>query len=115
MCYEKIVYNYIKDNYNKILREPSGILKHKFIVPGTGYQQQLWDWDSWLTDVAISQVAIKENTLDALFEYQKGCIEVFAAQCDAETGRIPIVITDKFAFPNNSDGIITNCSKPVLK
>lgn len=114
MCYEKIVYNYIKDNYNKILREPSGILKHKFIVPGTGYQQQLWDWDSWLTDVAISQVAIKENTLDALFEYQKGCIEDFAAQCDAETGRIPIVITDKFAFPNNSDGIITNCSKPVL-
>lgn len=67
MCYEKIVYNYInyiKDNYNKILREPSGILKHKFIVPGTGYQQQLWDWDSWLTDVAISQVAIKENTLE---------------------------------------------------
>ncbi len=88
MCYEKIVYNYIKDNYNKILREPSGILKHKFIVPGTGYQQQLWDWDSWLTDVAISQVAIKENTFDALFEYQKGCIEDFAAQCDAETGRI---------------------------
>lgn len=74
MCYEKIVYNYInyiKDNYNKILREPSGILKHKFIVPGTGYQQQLWDWDSWLTDVAISQVAIKENTQKIHLNFQK--------------------------------------------
>ena len=59
MDYEKIIYDYIKKNCVRILREPSGILKHKFIVPGTGYQQQLWDWDSWITDVAISKVAIK--------------------------------------------------------
>ena len=76
--YENLIYSYIKDNYHKILRESGGQLKHKFIVPGAVYSKTLWDWDSWLTDVAITQVAVNEGGLEEFFPYQKGCIENFA-------------------------------------
>ena len=32
-----------------MFREPVGNLKYKFIVPGSVYNNCLWDWDSWLT------------------------------------------------------------------
>ena len=69
--YENTVYSFIKGNYNKILREPVGQLKHKFIVPGAVYTKELWDWDSWLTDIAITQVAENEGTLNDVYPYQK--------------------------------------------
>lgn len=114
MNYEQIVYDYIKNNYNKLLREPDGIIRHKFIVPGAAYQRQVWDWDSFLTDVGISQVAVNNGTLAEFYEYQKGCVQNFADFCDPKTGRIPVVITEKFAFPGEADKGVTNASKPVL-
>ena len=52
--YENLITDYIKNQKYKILREPSGKRPYKFIVPGACYSHQLWDWDSWFTDVAIS-------------------------------------------------------------
>ena len=54
--YEQLIYDYVKNNHDQILREPMGQLKHKFIVPGSVYRYDLWDWDSWLTDIAIRQI-----------------------------------------------------------
>jgi neutral trehalase len=35
-------------------REPGGEIPHPFITPGSAqYCDVLWDWDSWLTDVAL--------------------------------------------------------------
>ena len=53
---DELIYSYIKDNYYKILREPGGKLNHPFIVPGAVYAKTLWDWDSWLTNVALRQI-----------------------------------------------------------
>ena len=31
--------------------------QHLFIVPGVScHTNQLWDWDSWLTDIGINQI-----------------------------------------------------------
>ena len=112
--YENTVYSFIKGNYNKILREPVGQLKHKFIVPGAVYSKELWDWDSWLTDIAITQVAENEGTLNDVYPYQKGCVENFADCADKETGRIYIMVSDSNSFPDASLKGAVNCSKPVL-
>ena len=32
-------------------------MKHPFIVPGSGYINSLWDWDFWLTDLALRRIA----------------------------------------------------------
>jgi len=49
---EQIVQQYVRQFGNMTFREPSGQLKHKYLVPG-GYYQQLWDWDSMLTGTAL--------------------------------------------------------------
>ncbi len=112
--YEEKIYDYIKNNYYKILREPQGQLAHRFIVPGAVYDMTLWDWDSWLTDIAITQVAVKEGTLAAFEDYQKGCIRNFVEHMGKTNGKLPIVITDEFCVPDPDAPEKSNSSKPVL-
>lgn len=68
--YEKLICNYAQNNYTKMFREPDGNLKHKFIVPGSVYANSLWDWDSWLTDIALSNLDSDRD----ISEYEKGCV-----------------------------------------
>lgn len=91
--YIDIIKEYSKDAYKWITREPKGSLRHPFIVPGKPYPYQLWDWDSWLTDVAARQI-ILDNGGDGMaefLEYEKGCIVNFLEHTD-ENGKIPILI-----------------------
>ena len=62
--YIKAIKEYSKNAYKKIVREPAGYLKHPFIVPGAVYSNQLWDWDSWLTNIAIRQTLLDNNNKD---------------------------------------------------
>lgn len=112
--YEELVSDYIARSYYQILREPEGIIRHPFIAPGACYDCTLWDWDSWLTDIAITPVARKSGCLDRFFPYQKGCILNFCQHMDRETGWIPIMIGADGYLPLKEKAQDTNCSKPVL-
>lgn len=92
----KLIEEYAQKNYREIFREPNGYLKYKFIVPGSKYSDNLWDWDSWLTNVALRQFVTDD--IDNITEYEKGCILNFLNIMD-EKGRIPIVITPNLYFP----------------
>ena len=83
-------------------------------VPMLDYSKTLWDWDSWLTDVAITQVAVNEGSLKDFFPYQKGCIENFTDFADKETGRTYIMISDESFLPDRSLKGAVNGGKPVL-
>jgi putative isomerase len=111
--------NIFKD-YKGMFKPAKGNLKYPFITPGcSSYQDQLWDWDSWLTDVALRQILL-ENGADAdrqeAAKYEQGCVMNFL---DAVSGgRIPVVIG-----PSNKDIMITgpdfiplqhNMHKPCL-
>lgn len=107
--YGELILNYTKENYTKVFREPNGIMKHKYIVPGSIYES-LWDWDSWATNMALREVAKSED----ICEYEKGCILNFLDNVD-EFGRIPILITPKFISPvYESNEINMNVHKPCL-
>ena len=102
-----LILEYAKNNYKKMFREPDGLLKRKFIVPGAAYTNSLWDWDSWLTGIALSQVAEEDTT-----RWQMGCVLNFLDRED-EIGRVPVVI-----FPDTDTNRqwpgITNVHKPCL-
>lgn len=49
---------------NECLREPAGIMKYKFLVPGGGYTT-LWDWDSFFMACSVDE---------ELLEYSKGSV-----------------------------------------
>ena len=55
--YIELVQSYVKGNYKKCFREPHGKFKYPCVVPGSSYSAQLWDWDSWLTDIALAAAA----------------------------------------------------------
>lgn len=107
-AYAALIEKYTKENFKKCLREPSGYLKYKFIVPGSFYSDDLWDWDSWLTDLALRKVASNEEIAD----YEKGCVLNFLEQID-EQGRMPIYIRPNLV-PRPRPDEEKNIHKPCL-
>ncbi len=107
--YEDAILTYAKRDYKKLFREPDGFLQHKFIVPGSCYSNSLWDWDCWLTNLALRKI---EGTED-ISEYERGCILNFCDHVD-EQGRMPIFILPKRVYPLFRPKHKTNLHKPVL-
>lgn len=110
-------------------RKPAGSLKYPFLVPGSDqYANQLWDWDSWLADIALRQIIMengKPKDLDELLEHEKGCVLNFLEYGGGD-GWIPICITSDMPgrgqamqmlnpwSPEKVNPYKTNTHKPVL-
>lgn len=108
--YATLITDYTKARYRDMFREPSGTMAHKFIVPGSAaYHNCLWDWDSWLTDLALRRVAGN----DEILAYEQGCILNFLDFMDAD-GRMPISITPERQRPTAPPETERNIHKPVL-
>lgn len=76
-------------------RERGGALKHPFLTPGSeNYSDILWDWDSWLSNVALRQILAKAGS-QAEYEharnYERGCVLNFLEYGSID-GWIPILI-----------------------
>jgi putative isomerase len=73
ICRENI-YKEMKGMY----REPGGSLKYPFLAPGSSqYLDMLWDWDSWLSDVALRQILLEhgnEKDREQALKYEQGCV-----------------------------------------
>lgn len=100
---------YAAQNYQKCLREPEGILKHPFIVPGSCYASELWDWDCWLTNLALRSIADAQS----IAPYEKGCVLNFLEHTDAE-GRMPIFVTPRKTALTAFGAGEKNIHKPCL-
>lgn len=85
---------YSKKSYMCMTRQAEGQLKYPYIVPGSAaYSTQLWDWDSWLTDVAVRQIMLDNDDHNPEYiECEKGCVLNFLDHALPD-GRIPIVIS----------------------
>ncbi len=106
---------YCETHYRDCFREPAGPLHHPFIVPGAAYAYELWDWDSWLTGLALADIAWEDS-----IEHQKGCVLNFLEHIDAQ-GRIPIDIFPPEQTPDYMvrlftlrEDVQTNIHKPCL-
>jgi putative isomerase len=70
---------FLGKDYQKMYREPGGEIPHPFLTPGSAqYCDVLWDWDSWLTDVALRQIVRRQGDPAEglkLAVYEKGCIQ----------------------------------------
>ena len=106
--YAELIANYTRENYMECFREPAGHLKYRFIVPGSCYTDSLWDWDSWLTDLALGEFVCED-----ISEYEKGCVLNFI-DFIAEDGVTPISITPNSIGSDCMDGKKCNIHKPNL-
>lgn len=108
--YKDLVLSYAKGNYRKCFREPHGKFAYPCLVPGAYYADELWDWDSWLTDIALSDMAEGDDIL----AYEQGCVLNFLHAADRD-GRIPInIIAEEESIFDLKPNTEVNIHKPCL-
>ncbi|MEE1013076.1 MAG: trehalase family glycosidase [Clostridia bacterium] len=111
--YIDLIKEYSKNTYQQMVREPEGYLKEPFIVPGSQrYSNCLWDWDSWLTNIAVRQIMVDNDDYSENFiRCEKGCIINFLTH-SAEDGRMPVYIKpEEYGFFDDAE---SNTHKPCL-
>lgn len=93
--YIEIIRKNLHSDYKGMFREAGGIFKYPFITPGSlQYDDVLWDWDSWLSDVALRQILLEigdEEESKKALDYEKGCVLNYLSWGSME-GWIPIVV-----------------------
>ena len=76
--YKKICREYIYKEMHGMYRKAGGSLKYPFLAPGSHqYLDMLWDWDSWLSDIALRQVLLENGTPkdnNEAIPYEEGCV-----------------------------------------
>jgi hypothetical protein len=76
--YEQICREHIYKDMKGMYRKAGGALKYPFLAPGSNqYLDMLWDWDSWLSDVALRQILFENGTKadrDEALKYEQGCV-----------------------------------------
>ncbi|APA01018.1 MGH1-like glycoside hydrolase domain-containing protein [Flavobacterium commune] len=110
--------NIYKD-YKGMYRKGGGSLVYPFLTPGSNqYDNVLWDWDSWLSNIALRQILMdigSEKDKQEALKYEQGCVLNFLHYGDWD-GYLPIVIWEdskpRDIKPENIYDV--NMHKPVL-
>lgn len=119
--HRELIKQHIYADYKQMFRLPEGgALLYPYITPGSkSYAAVLWDWDSWLSDVALRQtlsdVGTKSDRQEAL-RYEQGCVLNYLAYTSLEDGYMPMVV-DAESNPDKikpADIYATNMHKPVI-
>lgn len=117
--YIRLIRKHIYDHYSGMFREAGGAFEYKFLTPGSEqYDDVLWDWDSWLSNIALRQVLLELGNAGEsrrALDYERGCVLNYLSWGGID-GWIPIVVgrnTDvRECKP--ADIYSTNMHKPVL-
>ena len=116
----KIIKKQVFQDYKHMYKPPVGALLYPFITPGShSYANVLWDWDSWLSNIALRQI-LQDQGSDAdkveALSFEQGCILNYLAYTDSVDGYMPMVI-GKNSDPAKlkpADIYSTNMHKPVI-
>lgn len=119
--YSTIIKEHVYKDYKGMFRPAKGTLLYPFITPGSDqYANDLWDWDSWWSNIALRQILNDKGTEKDKKEavaYEQGCVLNFLQFAGAD-GYIPIVVFSTFnpVDQEHKPGNIyqTNMHKPVL-
>ena len=116
-----LIREHIYADFRQMYRQPGGdAFLYPYITPGSkAYSNVLWDWDSWLSDVALRQILADVGTAEDRAEalvYEQGCILNYLAYTDESDGYMPMVIagnTDPRRI-RPADIYATNMHKPCI-
>ena len=119
--HRKQIKEHVYSDYKLMFKQPTGIaLKYPYITPGSRqYAAVLWDWDSWLSNVALRQILNdigSEADKTGALTYEQGCVLNYLAYTSPEDGYMPMVV-DAETDPDRikpADIYSTNMHKPCL-
>ncbi len=93
--YRKLIYDYLFEKFDVVLKKPYGNYKYPFIDPGAAYDGHLWDWDTFWATYALIGIAENYDVSDEFKEKLKGCakgnVKNFLS-FQLEDGYIPMMV-----------------------
>ncbi|MGI6672539.1 MAG: MGH1-like glycoside hydrolase domain-containing protein [Christensenellales bacterium] len=106
---------YIKERSQRSYKQAGGLFKHPFIDPGSVYQGNLWDWDSFWTVYAL--MASAEDKEKLLSGAKGGLLNFFDLQMD--DGYLPMMVSNQpeigsYLLDQRKAGKKLNMHKPFL-
>ena len=117
-----VVREHIFKDYKGMFKPAKGALKYPFITPGSSqYQEELWDWDSWLSNVALRQILLENGTpqdREEALPHEQGCVLNFL-EFGNYTGWLPIRLKPnsrryETLFGETTNVFAENMHKPCL-
>lgn len=119
--YSGLLHEYFMANARTVLKQPNSCLKYPFVDPGSVYDGNLWDWDSFWAVYALFSLA--NSTGDREFRdlavtHAKGNIHNFFDH-QLEDGYIPMMIeeselSEPYLVMKHKEGAVLNMMKPFL-
>lgn len=119
--YEESIYSYVKDNVEKVLKVPHSFIRYPFIDPGSVYDGNVWDWDTYWSVYGL--LPLIERFDDAqlgerIITHAKGNVMNFFDH-QLEDGYIPMMIevadwTEPYLNMKHKEGVLMNMHKPFL-
>ena len=118
--YKKIE-NYVLERVGQILKEPHSFIHYPFIDPGSVYDGNVWDWDSYWSVYGLLPLIKKqkdEEMLALVVKHAKGNVQNFFDH-QLEDGYIPMMIEvaewpEPYLNMKHKEGIKMNMHKPFL-
>jgi putative isomerase len=121
MRYSDRIYDYIEANTDKVLKKGRSFIKYPFIDPGSVYDGNVWDWDTYWSVYGLLPQAdrIQGGRLkDKIVEHAKGNVRNFL-DWQLEDGYIPMMIevadwNEPYLNIQHKNGYLMNMHKPFL-
>ncbi|HEY5465455.1 MAG TPA: trehalase / alfa-L-rhamnosidase / mannosyl oligosaccharide glucosidase, partial [Clostridia bacterium] len=109
---------FFQENVPKVLKQPNACLKHPFVDPGSVYDGNLWDWDSFWAVYALFNLPGSEEQKAVLVKHAKGNILNFL-DFQLDDGYIPMMVekselAEPYLIMKHKQGVIMNMLKPFL-
>ena len=116
-----MILEYIDRNIGKVLKDPVGFIHYPFIDPGSVYDGNVWDWDTYWSVYGLLPLADQLSLPDArerILRHAKGNVQNFF-DWQLEDGYIPMMIENgKWPEPylniQHKNGVLMNMHKPFL-
>ncbi len=116
-----IVFSYIEKNVEGMLKKPVGFIKYPFTDPGSVYDGNVWDWDTYWCSYGLLPIRDKVQggkLADRIVEHCKGNVLNFL-DWQLDDGYIPMMIengewSEPYLNIQHKKGYLMNMHKPFL-
>lgn len=118
--YYQDIERFVLENLEGVLKPPRAFIRYPFIDPGSVYEGNVWDWDTFWSVYALT--GLRERMGEALFarvlRHAQGNVLNFLDH-QLEDGYIPMMIEVKdlnepYLNKKHKEGVLMNMHKPFL-
>ncbi len=117
----KLLYDYIEKNIESVMKEPVGFIKYPFTDPGSVYDGNVWDWDTYWCTYGLLPLRKKlrgGELSDKIITHVKGNVLNFL-DWQLDDGYIPMMIEngewpEPYLNIQHKNNYLMNMHKPFL-